>query len=159
MPYHTISISSYQTPQLLFSLLHVSVWLLFKGGYYFFRKPADVNDGWIRNVQAIQWRLLDDVNSKQSQSVLLSAMEMSCTTQTALVLAQWLSSKIVHIHICCIIATATIWAHCSFRSEPPIVWLHVLSEDSVYSKEYRTNNLHCAWRLCIVIQWLIDDQL
>ena len=24
------------------------VWLLFKGGVYFFGKPRDINDGWIR---------------------------------------------------------------------------------------------------------------
>ena len=29
-------------------------WLLFKGGIYFIRKPADINDGWIRYVRAIQ---------------------------------------------------------------------------------------------------------
>ena len=28
--------------------------LLFKGGAYFFGKPTDINDGWIRYVQAIQ---------------------------------------------------------------------------------------------------------
>ena len=36
-----------------FSLL-VIVRLLFEGGVYFFGKPADINDGWIRYVQAIQ---------------------------------------------------------------------------------------------------------
>ena len=71
----------------------------FSSGYYFFRKPTDINNGWIRNVQAIQWRLLDDVSSKQTQSVLLSVVEMSRTTQTALALAQWLSSEIVHIRM------------------------------------------------------------
>ena len=37
-----------------FFLLHVSVWLLFKGGVYFFGKPADINDSWIRYVRAMQ---------------------------------------------------------------------------------------------------------
>ena len=43
-----------QTPRLLFFSLHVSVWLLFKGGVYFFAKPADINDGWIRYVRTMQ---------------------------------------------------------------------------------------------------------
>ena len=51
-------------------------------GDYFFGKPADFNDGWIRYVQAIQWRPLDADSSKCSHSVLLSAMETSRTTRT-----------------------------------------------------------------------------
>ena len=43
-----------RTPRLLLFLLHISVWLLFEGGFYFFGKPADINDSWIRYVQAIQ---------------------------------------------------------------------------------------------------------
>ena len=38
----------------IFYSLLVIVWLLFEGGVYFFGKPADINDGWIRYVQAIQ---------------------------------------------------------------------------------------------------------
>ena len=37
-----------------FFLLHVSVWLLFEGGVYFFGKPADINDSWIRYIRAMQ---------------------------------------------------------------------------------------------------------
>ena len=72
-------------------------WLLLKGGMYFLGKPADTNDGWIRYVRAIQWWVLDAVNSKHSLSVLQSAVEMSHTTQTVLVLVRQLSSEIVHI--------------------------------------------------------------
>ena len=64
-----------QMPQLLFILLHVFVRLLFEGGVYFFGKPSDTNNSWIRYIQTIQWRLLDTVISKRSLSVLLSAME------------------------------------------------------------------------------------
>ena len=39
-----------QTPRLLFLSLHVSVWLLFEVGVYFFGKPANINDSWIRYV-------------------------------------------------------------------------------------------------------------
>ena len=39
-----------QTPRLLFFSLHVLVQLLFEGGVYFFGKPADFKDGWIRYV-------------------------------------------------------------------------------------------------------------
>ena len=72
-------------------------WLLLKGGMYFLGKPTDTNDGWIRYVRAIQWWVLDAVNSKHSLSVLQSAVEMSHTTRTVLVLVRQLSSEIVHI--------------------------------------------------------------
>ena len=75
-----------QTLQLLFLLL-VFLRLLFEGSVYFFGKAADINDGWIRYVQAIQQQLLDAVSSLHSLSVLLSAMETSHKTQAALVLA------------------------------------------------------------------------
>ena len=39
---------------------------------YFLGKSTDINDGWIRFVQAIQWWLLDAVCSSSSLSVLLS---------------------------------------------------------------------------------------
>ena len=35
-------------------LLHLSVQLLFEGSVYFFGKPADINDRWIKYIQAIQ---------------------------------------------------------------------------------------------------------
>ena len=65
------------------------MWLLFEGGIYFIGKPADINDGWIRNVRVIQWRLLDAGSSTCNLSVLLSAMEKSCATLTALALARF----------------------------------------------------------------------
>ena len=34
----------YQTPWLLFFLLHVLVWLLFRDGVYFFGESGDIND-------------------------------------------------------------------------------------------------------------------
>ena len=68
--------------------------LLFKDGVYFFGKPADINDSWIRYVRAIQRRLLDAGSSIHNLSVLLSAMEKSCTTRTALALARWPSSEL-----------------------------------------------------------------
>ena len=63
---------------LLFSAVTIWGWLLFEGGYYlrvanyFLGKPTDINDSWIRFVQAIQWWLLDAVSSSSSLSVLLS---------------------------------------------------------------------------------------
>ena len=60
----------------------------FPGGVYFFGKPAEINNGWIRYIWAIQWQLLDAVCSICSLPVLQSAMKMSCTTQTALSLTQ-----------------------------------------------------------------------
>ena len=55
--------------------------LLFEGGVYFFGKPRDINDGWIRYVRVRWWRLLDAVSSTHSLSVLLSGMGTTRTTQ------------------------------------------------------------------------------
>ena len=85
---------------------------LFLCGYYSRAaviSPADVNNGWIRYIWAIQWRLLDAVSSMRSLSVRLSTMEMSCTTQTALALAWWLlSERISHTCVLHLLATVTI---------------------------------------------------
>ena len=64
---------------------------------YFFWKPADINDSWIRYVQAIQWQLLDAIGSTRSLSVLLSAVETSgtVTIQTVLGLSCWPSSAVI----------------------------------------------------------------
>ena len=69
-------------------LLHVSVRLLFKGGIYFFDKPADINDGWIGYVRA---RLLEAV------STLLSAVETSHYEymNSPIGLARWPASEII----------------------------------------------------------------
>ena len=56
--------------------------LLFEVGVYFFGKPWDVNDSWIGYVRVRRWRLLDAVSSTRSLSLLLSAVEMTRTTQT-----------------------------------------------------------------------------
>ena len=87
----------------------IQEWLLFQGGIYFIGKAADISDSWIRYVRAMQWWLLHAVSSKCSLSVLLSAMEMIRAAQTALALAQWPLSGIVHIHVCVlhIVAGAT----------------------------------------------------
>ena len=61
-------------PPFFFFLLGF-VRVLFEGGVFYFRKPIDINDSWIR---------LDGVISMCSPSVLLPAMEKSHTTQTAL---------------------------------------------------------------------------
>ena len=70
------------------------VWLLFdcgytiEGGVYFFGKPGDTNDGWIRYVRVRWWRLLD-ASSTCSLLVLLSAVGTIRTTQTVLALVWW----------------------------------------------------------------------
>ena len=86
------------------------VWLLFEGGVYFFGKPGDINDSWIRYVRVRRWQLLDAVSSTRSLSVLLLAVAMTRTTQTVLALAWWLLSEIICICVCvpCLLATATI---------------------------------------------------
>ena len=108
-------------PRLVFFSLLVFVQLLFKGGYNlegsvcfcgkFFGKPITMG------VQNIQWWLFDAVSSTHSLSVLLSAVETSCTTQTASALARWSSSEIHNIHECtkvrklgCACTSFTIWA-------------------------------------------------
>ena len=71
----------------IFSLL-VSLWLLFKGDVYFFGKPEDINNGWIRYVQLIQRRLLDAVSSLCSLSMdILAGLCFTVCTKTIRLLA------------------------------------------------------------------------
>ena len=65
--------------------------------------------GWIGYVWAIQWRLLDTVSSTCSLLVLLSAMEMTHTSQTALVLTHCTLLEIIRSVMCalCTLAAAT----------------------------------------------------
>ena len=102
-------------------------------------KPANINNGWIRHIQAIQWQLLDAVSSKDSIWVLLSAMDTSRTTRTALALAQWLSTEIICINAH-IVAVSTIWGWCLFRSELLIVRL--LFQRIVAARTVRYHHLH-----------------
>ena len=69
-----------------FFATHFSVAII-RGQCLFFLKPADINDDWIGFTQAIRQRLLDSVSSSCSLSVVLSALETSCTTRTELPLA------------------------------------------------------------------------
>ena len=64
------------------------LWLLFGGSFVV--KPADSNDDWIRYVWVIQLGMIDAGSSTRSFSVLLSAVETSLRTWTALEIAQWL---------------------------------------------------------------------
>ena len=68
--------------------------LPFKGGVYFFGKPGNINDGWVRHVLVRWWRLLDTVSSTRSLSVLLSAIGTTHTTQTVLALVWWPGSPV-----------------------------------------------------------------
>ena len=77
-----------------------------QGRRYFIGKPADINDGWIRYIRAIQRQLLHAEISTRNLSILLSAMEKSCTTRTAPVLARWPSSELF-AYVC--VAAAAIW--------------------------------------------------
>ena len=97
--------------------------LLFKGSIYFYGKPEDTDDGWIRYIQVKWWWLLDTVSSTCSLSVLLSVMEMTCTTRIALALAWSSSSEIIRtgVRVPCILAAATIWGRHLFRSELSIM--------------------------------------
>ena len=79
---------------------HISSIRLF--GYYlrFLGKPADLNDGWMRYIQAIQLGLVDTGSRTHSLSVQLLAVETSRRTQTALALAWWQSAAIICTRIC-----------------------------------------------------------
>ena len=82
-------------------------------------KPTDINNGWIRYVQAIQWWILDAVNSTWSISVLLSAVETSRTTQTipVTVTRNYLLMRVCATYI---LPVATIQGSILFYSE---LWL------------------------------------
>ena len=82
--------------------------------------------------------MLDAFCSTHSLSVLLSAVEMTCTTQIALALAWWPLSEIIstRVRVPCIpvLAMATIPGRYLFCSELPTVW--VLFKSGDYSKKY-----------------------
>ena len=86
---------------------------------------------WLINTEVY---LIDDGSSTPSLSVLLSAVETSLRTQTALEIAQWVSVALISVRIRapCILAAATIWGWRLFHSELPIVWL--LFEGGDYSR-------------------------
>ena len=64
-------------------------------GWLLFLWKAGRHQRRLDKVRVIQWQLLDTVSSTRSLSVPLSAVETSCTTQTALVLAWWPSSQMI----------------------------------------------------------------
>lgn len=101
-----------QMLRLQFLALLVLVSLLFNGSVYFL------------------------ISSTYSPSVLLSAVEMSHTSQTALALARWLSLEIIRsgMHVLHILVAATILGRHLFCSELLIVWL--LVEGGIYTKKY-----------------------
>ena len=72
-----------------------------------------------------RWWLLDPVSSMRSLSLPLSAMGMTCTTQTVLALAWWLLSEIICTRVCVprLVAAVTIQGQHLFRSELRIVRL------------------------------------
>ena len=119
-----------------------------EGGYYirgrhlFLWKSRDINDGWIRYVQVRWQQLLDAVSSTHNLSVLLSAVGMTCTTQTVLALAWWPSSAIIRtwVHVPHLLAMATIQGWYLFRSRASDCAATIrgwqLLEIGVYLKKY-----------------------
>ena len=113
-------------------------------GWRFFGNPGDI-DGWIKYVRVRRWRLLDSVSGTRSLSVLLSAVGKTCTTQTVLALAWWLSSKIIRTCVCMLrlLAVATIEGRHLFHSKASdcaaTSWGRPLFEGGVYSKKYGTS--------------------
>ena len=107
---------------------------------FFFGKPRDINDGWIRYIR-VRW-LLDTVSSKRSLSVLLSALGMTCATQTVLALVWWPLSETIRtcVHVPHFLAVATIRGWCLFHSRAldcvVTNWGWRLFEGSVYLKKY-----------------------
>ena len=94
---------------------------------YFFGKPTDIKDSWIRYIQALQQWLLEAISSTQSLSVLLSVMEKSCATQTILLLACWPSLAVIPtcVGVLSSLAAATLWERRVFCSGLPTVRLYL----------------------------------
>ena len=94
----------------LFVSPFVLVRLLFEDGLYFAGKPAGRNDDWNGDVRAIQIGMIDAGSSTRSLSVLLSAVETSLRTRTALEIAQFALAASISMCICvpCTLAVAII---------------------------------------------------
>ena len=136
-----------QTPRLLFILL-----LILCGSYsraaFVFRKPGDINYGWIGKVRVRFCLLLDAVSGTHSFSVLLSAMRTTRTTQTVLALAWWPSSKIICRRVCVprLPTAATVQGRRLFHSRASVCVATIrgqpLFEGGVYSKKYGMYNFY-----------------
>lgn len=151
-------------PRLLhicFPLLILFWQLLFKGSIYFFGKTTDINNGWIRHVQVRRWWLLDAGSSLCSHSVLLSAMETSCTTQTALALDQTVVP--IPVHVLGMLATVTIQGRCLFHSKLLILRLliGILPTASVVivlawlkkkSSQCQSKEIY-SWTICLIVTY------
>ena len=124
---------------------------------YFFGKPKDIKDSWIRYIQALQQWLLEAISSTQSLSVLLSVMEKSCATQTILLLACWPSLAVIPtcVGVLSSLAVATLWERRVFCSGLPIVRLLFEGRDyssmasiwrnTIFSSTYEPYLQHKFW--------------
>ena len=124
--------------------------LLYEGSVYFFGKPRDINDGWIRCIWVRQWQLLDTVSSTCSLSLLLSAVGTTCTTQTVLALARWWSSEIICtcVHVLRVLAAAIYYLRAVFIS------FKIFGSCGYYSRAAIIR----GWHLFEVI-WHLDTKL
>ena len=110
-------------------------------------EPTGMNNGWIRYIWVIQWRLFDTVSGTHSLSFLFSTVEMSCTTQTSIYLAQLPSSENIHtrVRVPCILAAATIWGWRLFCSKVLIVWLLFKGGNYLRAASIWRETVSCAW--------------
>ena len=145
-PYYYITVFLWSDATVTIYFTTRFVQLLFEGGYYsrvtfyFFAKPGDIKDSWIRYIRVGRWRLLDTVSSTRSLSVLLSAMGTTRTTQTILALAWWPLLEIIptRVHMPRLLAAVTIWGQCLFRSRASdcaaTIWGRHLFEELRYAQ-------------------------
>ena len=91
-------------------------WLLFEGSVYWFGKPGDTNNDWIRYERVRRWRSLDAVRSMCSLSVRLSAKRTTRTANTGLALAWWPSSEIICTRVCVCVLSCSYYSRAVFIS-------------------------------------------
>ena len=130
-----------QIPRLLFFRCSLLCGYLLEGGVYFFGKPADIDDGWIKYVRVKRWRLLDAVCSTRSPSVLLLAVETTRTTQIAPALACMVT---VDSHTCACPAYTS--RGCCLRAA--FVWLLFECDDYSRAVSIRRNTVYVS-----IIRW------
>ena len=128
--------------------LNQTLWLLLEVGIYFLGKPADLNDGWMRYIRAIQLGLVDTGSRTRSLSVQLLAVETSRRTQTALALAWWQSAAVTCTRICVphILAMATIQPQLLFKGGD--CWGQYLIEEIRYVHPYSVYPKFTASHIC-----------
>ena len=120
-----------------------SVQLPFEGSVYFFGKPADVNDGWIRYVRAVQWHIQHKQPSASQGTIVRNDSHMCvCAAYTS----HSYYSRVVFISLKASDCVATIrgWRLFEYGSFDSVLDRWLLSQNKLTRTTERLHSWYCA---------------